>query len=156
MKHMKISLWICAAAVMSPGSAKTLLDHQCKQIADPAARLACYDEQSGRSAAIDLPATEATPVARPTPRQSTPMVVSHAPDGPRWNGAFESTLAAIVPLRHGYYRLELADGSEFTTTVVAPPPPEGLRVHIRRSPFGTAFLDMEGRKPLTVKPVRRQ
>lgn len=149
MKRIKICAAVCGMALASSGSAEARPD-KCKEIATPTARLACYDEQSGRSAAISPPALVA-----PTAQGATTSADAD-PDALRQRSDFDSSLAAIVPLRHGYYRLELADGSAYTTTVVAPPPPLGLRVHVRRSPFGTTFLDMAGRKPITVKPVRRQ
>ncbi len=65
-------------------------------------------------------------------------------------------IAATSPLRHGYFRLELEDGTAYETTVVGPPPPVGAEVHIRRTLLGTTFFDIKGWSPITVRLSRRQ
>ncbi len=62
----------------------------------------------------------------------------------------------MIPLRHGYYRLVLEDGSAYFTTAVAPPPSVGADVHIRRTFVGTTYLDTADRDPISVKPARLQ
>ncbi|WP_442678650.1 hypothetical protein ACSBM8_14195 [Sphingomonas sp. ASY06-1R] len=69
---------------------------------------------------------------------------------------FDSRIAAVVPQRHGYYRLVLEDGSAYLTTSVAPPVPVGAAVHIRRTFAGTTYLDTAGRDPIAIRLARAQ
>ncbi|WP_253201200.1 hypothetical protein [Sphingomonas quercus] len=77
-----------------------------------------------------------------------------AREAPRRRADYDTEIATVTPLRHGYYRLQLADGTAYNTTVVAAPPAVGDAVHVRRSPLGTTFFDMAGRSPFAVKPAR--
>jgi len=162
-RHVCAALGAMASALAGAhASAATRSIEDCRALADPSARLACYDELAGRS-----PATQAGPPAAVAPSFGTrtaPAVqaapapqaakapvedLKHRPD-------FDSRLAAVVPLRHGYYRLELEDGTAYETTAVAPPPQAGEAVHIRRTFVGTTYLDSEGRSPIAIRLARRQ
>ena len=153
MKAIRKLATVGGFILISMGSAEAQ-DNACARVDDPAARLACYDRAAGRVAAEGAPAPVPTPpAARPAPSRA----VAESPrEALRKRGAFDSTLTSVTPLRHGYYRLELADGSAYDTAVVAPPPPVGAAVHVRKSPLGTTFFDMDGRAPFTVKLSRRQ
>ena len=63
-------------------------------------------------------------------------------------------IAAVSPLRHGYYRLELDDGTAYETTVTGTPPPAGASVQIRRTFLGTTFFDIKGWSPVSVRLAR--
>ena len=65
-------------------------------------------------------------------------------------------IAAVSPLRHGYFRLELEGGPAYETTVIGTPPPVGAEVRIRNTLFGTTFFDIKGWSPITVRLSRRQ
>lgn len=130
----------------------------CASIDDPSARLACYDARSGRAAQ-----SGAAHAPFPVPSSTAPMTsptLSNADLDQRQalksRTDFGSRLKTVVPLRHGYFRLELADGTSYDTTTVAPPPIVGDLIHVRRTPLGTSFFDIDGRKPFTVRLSRRQ
>lgn len=65
-------------------------------------------------------------------------------------------IAAVSPIRHGYYRLELDDGTAYETTVTGTPPPAGATVKIRRTFLGTTFFDIRGWSPISVRLARRR
>ena len=152
--------WKWAFSALLIGQPVTLFaqDDRCASIDDPSNRLACYDARSGRAVQ-----SGAAPAPRPAP-SSAPPATSPALSNTNLDQRealksltdFDSRLKAVVPLRHGYYRLELADGTSYDTTTVAPPPTVGDLIHVRRTPFGTTFFDIEGRKPFTVRLSRRQ
>jgi hypothetical protein len=156
---------LASGLVASHASAAPRSIEDCRALTDPSARLACYDELAGRppaaaqaeppaaaAPAVTKHATPSSPVqATPAPQASKAPVenLKHRPD-------FDSRLAAVVPLRHGYYRLELEDGTAYETTAVAPPPQAGEAVHIRRTFVGTTYLDTPGRSPIAIRLARRQ
>ena len=63
-------------------------------------------------------------------------------------------IATVSPIRHGYYRLELDDGTAYETTVTGTPPPAGATVTIRRTFLGTTFFDIRGWSPISVRLAR--
>ena len=140
-------------------------DDPCRAIEDPTQRLACYDQRSGRAvqggsgqASRPIPAAPAQTAPAPYSPQSAPApeMTESRRDALKRRTDFDSSIKAVVTLRHGYYRLELADGTSYDTTTLVPPPQVGEAVHVRRTPFGTTFFDMEGRDPFTVRLSRRQ
>lgn len=152
---------LAAAALSAPPSPL----ETCRSIADPAARLACYDRAAGQTPAPVAPADTAVPApstAEPAPR--APTFSQHQPSRPSTGrnerreaqSDVDSRIAAVSPVRHGYYRLELADGTAYETTVTGAPPPVGAEVHIRRTFLGTTFFDIPGRSPVSVRPAREQ
>jgi hypothetical protein len=135
---------------------------ECRSIADSAARLACYDAATNPGAgSIPPPAARlnrhASPVAEPMrQRQGATAVPERTRDELKQRSGFESRLVQVIPLRHGYFRLELADGTAYETTIVATPPPEGAVARIRRTLVGTTYLDIKGWSPIPVRLSRRQ
>ncbi|MGK6319500.1 hypothetical protein [Sphingomonas sp. DT-204] len=132
----------------------------CAGMDDPSARLACYDQRSGRAARgsqpVSVPAPPAPAPSSQSPGQALAENYENRRDALKNRTDFNSRLKAVIALRHGYYRLELEDGTAYDTTTVAPPPPVGETIHVRRSAFGTTFFDIDGRKPFTVRLSRRQ
>jgi len=167
-RHVCAALGALASALAGAhASAATRSMEDCRALADPSARLACYDELAGGTPA----ATQARPPAAAAPSfgtrgTSAPAPATQAMPAPQAAKApvedlkhrpdFDSHLVAVVPLRHGYYRLELEDGSAYETTAVAPPPQAGEAVHIRRTFVGTTYLDTKGRSPIAIRLARRQ
>ena len=143
---------------------------ECRTLSDPTARLACYDEVAGVAPAAQAPAPAVQPPgpaaqpsfqSRATPpvaqqQAAAPARTQAAPAELKKRSDFDSRLTAVVPLRHGYYRLELEDGTAYETTAVAPPPAAGEAVHIRRTFVGTTYLDMKGRSPIAIRLARVQ
>jgi hypothetical protein len=160
-------IWQLAMAggiALFPHCAAYAQDEGCAGIEDPSARLACYDQRSGRatrnSAPIPVPPPPVPSGATTSAATSSPAAMANSyqdqRDALKKRTDFDSRLKAVVPLRHGYYRLELEDGTSYDTTTVAPPPSVGETIHVRRTAFGTTFFDTDGRKPFTVRLSRRQ
>ncbi|GFZ97639.1 MULTISPECIES: hypothetical protein [Sphingobium] len=153
MKHIW-KLAVIGGIALFPQCVALAQEDGCARLDDPSERLACYDRRSGRAAQDSRP----IPVPAPPAAASAAAINSYQDrrDALKSRTDFDSRLKAAIPLRHGYHRLELEDGTAYDTTTVAPPPPVGAVIHVRRTPFGTTFFDMEGRKPFTVRLSRRQ
>ena len=153
-------LAVIGGIALLPQCAAHAQKNDCAGIDDPTARLACYDQQSGRAPRAGPPTPlPSPPVPAPStqpPRQAMADSYEDRRDALKNRTDFSSRLKAAIPLRHGYYRLELEDGTAYDTTTVAPPPPVGETIHVRRSAFGTTFFDIDGQKPFTVRLSRRQ
>jgi hypothetical protein len=154
-----------AFVLLGAGGAHAASLRECWAVSDAVARAACYDQVTGRpeptgvpqsvapGAGYARPAPQATGVD-PGPARTTPSVPAprSAEDGSQ--GDVDTQIISVTPLRHGYFRLELADGSLFNTTVVAAPPPVGTAVHVRRTFMGTTYFDIAGRSPVAVRRSR--
>jgi len=153
-----ISLFGGAFLLASAASAADSDVGKCRSITEAAARLACYDRAADQPAApaeaSPAPAVPATSSAAPPP---TAPVAARVPAPTRDDRKTVSSgrIAAAQPLRHGYFRLELEDGTAYETTVVGPPPPIGAEVHIRHTLLGTTFFDIKGWSPITVRLSRQ-
>ncbi len=125
---------------------------ECRSIADPAARLACYDEREAPRPAARIP-TAPTAAARPA-RQPVPTTAGTSrADSVRADA--EGRVVAVARRRYGLFRLTLDDGRAYdTTTNTQAPPAVGAAIRLRRTPLGTTFLDTRGRDPITVRRVR--
>jgi len=139
----------------------------CRSIADPQARLACYD---ARDRASPEPASAATPSMTPTSpvspapppaaRPAPPAPMAAAPTSAASSAEIvranpTGRIAAITPLRYGLFRIQLDDGRQFNTTSNTDAPPTvGDSVSLRRTLMGTTFLDIRGRSPITVRLQR--
>jgi hypothetical protein len=158
------ALFLTSGALAAPADME-----KCRAIADPAQRLACYDQAAAPTSASAAPVTQ-SPIAQ-TPAASPPPAVSAPPSEPRHARAekrgrreqeqrvelaSEGRIAAVTPLPHGYFRLKLADGTAYNTTEVANPPPVGADVRIRRTFLGTTFFDIKGWSPIAVRLSREQ
>jgi hypothetical protein len=157
-------LFAALAASGAIAAPRTMAD--CRALSDPAARLSCYDT-IGVEAPVPLPAPApyAAAPARPADPAPPSATVAASPardtaraqrDDLKRRSNFDSRIAAVVPQRHGYYRLVLEDGSAYLTTSVAPPVPVGAAVHIRRTFAGTTYLDTAGRDPIAIRLAREQ
>lgn len=157
-------LFLAATAICTPALAQNDGVPRCQGLAEPAARLACYDSlfppraapapnPPQTSAATAAPAASSAPAAPPSeavaqfglPQKAKPTEIE----------TIESTVAANftgwgpndrIRLQNGQV-WEVVDGSSGTIT------PDMRRVKVRRGLFGAFFLDFEG---LTKSPkVRR-
>lgn len=156
------------AAVASPPP------QDCRLIADPAARLACYDQRDAAPAAsaprppearVSQPSPSSVPPAAmpaPGPVAAAPAYAAPASQPPAASSAEiiraarSGRIASVAALRYGLFRLTLDDGRIFeTATNTDSPPAVGTSVKLRRSVIGTTFLDVPGRSPITVRLVRQ-
>ena len=158
----RASAVIAAATVFlaSAASAETSRGEACRSIADPAARLACYDRAMGTGAAspANTVTTEGKAPEAMAPPLATPSKQSLQEVGDRRQDQATPTrtgrIAVVSPIRHGYYRLELDDGTAYETTATGTPPPAGASVQIRRTFLGTTFFDIKGWSPVSVRLAR--
>lgn len=154
---LTLDLVIAASALVAPQSG------DCRAIADPAARLACYDARdAGQPAAPARPVPSEQPVPSIAPAAPAPVLAPvPAPSAPASTATTvradpEGRIVAVAPLRYGLFRLTLDDGRAFdTTTNTQAPPAVGTAVRLRRTPLGTTFIDVAGRDPITVRLARR-
>jgi len=127
----------------------------CRSIADPGLRLACYDRQQGAPSSAPAPAP--APMAEPprTEPNRTAMREVPAPKAPERKSGFSSTITGIAPLSFGLYELRLADGSVWsTTTSSGRRPVVGDAVTYRRSMLGAHYFDIKGQRSVTVRRER--
>ena len=143
-----------SAALLVGGSAGAAQQAEdCRAIADPARRLACYDAREANPAQPPVASSPSSPdraqPERPRSASATPAPASTDP-----NRTFDSQIAGASLLRNGLYRIRLADGSEWTTSITGQRPKIGENIHHRRTFIGTHYFDTETGRPLTVRPAR--
>ncbi len=132
-----------AASVPAQGQAQ---EADCRAITDPAARLACYDMRERTPAAPPSSAAPAPMATAPSAETTTKEAVKADPSG---------EVAVVTRLRYGRFRIQLADGRVFDTTVDnVTPPAVGETVTFRRGGFGNTFLDMKSGDSITVRLSR--
>jgi hypothetical protein len=141
---------ISAALLISGSAAAAQRTEDCRAIAEPARRLACYDAREANP--TQQPVTSSA--AQPGPFRHSSVIPMSAPAGVDPNRTFNSSIAAASLLRNGLYRIRLADGSEWTTAIIGQRPRIGEKVHHRRTMIGTHYFDTENGRPLTVRPER--
>lgn len=149
MRSLLLLLLMSGAALADDAALR-----RCRAMADASARLACYDalplpateaKPEPRASPRQLPATEAKPEARPSPRQTPEQfgleqqpsraelqtIESHIP------GHFEGWKAnSRIRLANGQI-WQIADGSARMYSLDNP------NVSIRRGALGSFFLDLE-------------
>jgi len=141
---------ISAALLVGGGAGIAQQTEDCRSIADPARRLACYDAREAGPTRQPVPSTP----AQPGPMQNARAIPAPAPATGDLNRAFNSNIAAASLLRNGLYRIRLTDGSEWTTAIIGQRPKIGEKIHHRRTLIGTHYFDTEDGRPLTVRPER--
>jgi hypothetical protein len=160
----RASAVIAAATVFlaCTASAETSRGEACRSIGDPAARLACYDRAMGAGASANSPVSAVTREDK-APEAAAPPLATRSKQSLQEVGdrrqdqatpAKAGRIAVVSPIRHGYYRLELDDGTAYETTVTGTPPPAGASVQIRRTFLGTTFFDIKGWSPVSVRLAR--
>jgi len=156
-----MALFLTSGALAAPADVE-----KCRAIADPTQRLACYDQAAAQPPAPAAPTAQSmtappppvasAPPPEPRPARREARSEKRGRQEERAELASEGRIAAVSPLPHGYFRLELADGTAYNTTEVANPPPVGADVRIRRTFLGTTFFDIKGWSPITVRLSREQ
>ena len=160
-------LMILALATASPAIAKakdkptpsplvTAID-RCRQMTDPAQRLACYD------AAANALVTAATSGAVAVVDQNEIRKARHSlfgftlPKIPFFSGdetadevqrQLDSTITSVQQLQNGYYRIVIADNNAVWETsessISFDAPRKGQKISILRGPLGSYFLRING------------
>jgi hypothetical protein len=160
VQHQRVIALGLAAAWAATGHAAPA-SSDCSAIDDSAARLACYDRAAGRTGSTASAPAQTRPAAPPpaplpsaAPAPAAPAASDY--DTLKRRADFDSRIVAVTPLRHGYSRIELEDGTAYETTIVAAPPPVGVAVHVSRTFLGTTQLTIDGRGPIVVRLSRRQ
>jgi hypothetical protein len=161
----RVTLMIAAVLAASPAAAKdkpapsplvSAID-RCRQMTDPAPRLACYD--SAANALVQ--ATNAGTVA--VVDQSEIRKARHSlfgftlPKIPFFSGdstaeeaqrQLDSTITSVRALANGYYRVVIADNNAVWETsdsnISFDPPRPGQKISILRGPLGSYFLRING------------
>jgi len=164
--HRLLTLGAGSVILATAAHAQPEVSH-CRAIADPASRLACYDQLSGLASAAPAPRAAmpapASPPARPAAQarpapDAAPMPASSPPGTTyatlRKRSNFDALVVNIDALPHGLFRLHLGDGTAYDTSMEGARIAQGATVHIRRSPVGTTFVDLPGQAPIPVRLVR--
>jgi hypothetical protein len=130
---------------------------RCRQLADSAQRLACYD--AAANALVQAASSGAVAVVD----QSEIRKARHSlfgfslPKIPFFSGdetaaeaqkQLDSTITSVRPLANGYYRIVIADNNAVWETsdssVSFDPPRAGQKITIIRGPLGSYFLRING------------
>ena len=142
---------ISAALLVSGSASAAQQTEDCRAIVDPARRLACYDTRESNPAQPPVASgPSSTERAQPERTRSAGAIPASAATDP--NRTFDSRIAGATLLRNGLYRIRLADGSEWTTSITGQRPKIGEKIHHRRTFIGTHYFDTETGRPLTVRP----
>lgn len=138
--------------------------YNCRDMADPAARLACFDREVGELAAADA-ASEIRFADKETVRKTRRGLFGFdLPDFGLFGGgdeekveSVETSVASASPAADGGYRIAMADGSVWVQIdnkrmPLAPRPGQAIR--IKAASLGTYFLSLEGRPSIRVRRER--
>jgi len=140
----------------APSPLVTAID-RCRQIADPAQRLACYDTAAGALVQAATSGTVAI-VDQGEIRQARRSLFGFTlPKIPFFSGdstsdeaqrQLDSTITSVRALNNGYYRVVIADNNAVWETsdsnVSFDPPRPGQKITILRGPLGSYFLRING------------
>ena len=168
----QLSKWVvaaitCALLATTPAIAKdkdkpapsplvTAID-RCRQVTDPAQRLACYDKAAG--ALVQAANTGAVAVVDQVEiRKARRSLFGFTlPKIPFFSGdstsdeaqrQLDSTITSVRALNNGYYRVVIADNNAVWETSDAgisfDPPRPGQKITILRGPLGSYFLRING------------
>lgn len=139
---------------------------RCRDIAEPAARLACYDAEAGKLEAAtragDLVVTD-----RATVRETRKGLFGFKlPSFGLFGGgdeddkdeikAIDSTITVARQFGYGAWRLTLADGSVWEQADGEQPvfdPRTGNKVHIYKGALGTYRMNIDGQRAIKVRRV---
>jgi hypothetical protein len=151
-----------AAKPVEQGSAQSLVDAlgECRRIADPAQRLACYDAAGDRLTqavqrreVVLVDKQEIRRTRRSLFGFSIPKMPLFGKDGPEDEEVDEltATIAAVQPAPNGRWQIRLDTGALWRTTEVNPyvsTPKKGQKIVIERGALGSYFLKIEGQRAI--------
>lgn len=142
---------------VAQGSPLVTAIDRCRQIAEPAQRLACFDNAagalvrattSGEVSVVDR--TEVRRVRRSLFGFTMPRLPFFSGDttAAEMQDQLDSTITSVRALNNGYYRLVIADNGAVWETndssVSFDPPRAGQKITILRGPLGSYFLRING------------
>lgn len=138
--------------------------YACREIADAAQRLACFDREVGELSAADA-AREITFTDRETARKTRRGLFGFS--FPKLGGIFggdedeikeiETTIRAVSMDRSGQYTLVMEDDavwSQIDTTRLPRQPKPGQKVKIKTATMGSYFATIEGGRTIRMKRDR--
>lgn len=172
--RVAIPLALLAAVVALPSAAKDKEPtarpvqiqelYACRDIADPAARLACFDRAVGELSSADT-AREITFTDRETAKKARRGLFGFS--FPKLGGIFggdedevkeiETTLRSASVDRSGRYTLVMEDDAvwvQIDSTQLARQPRAGQKVKIRVASMGSYFASIEGGRGIRMKRDR--
>lgn len=152
-------------AVPPPAAYQDLV--KCREVADPAARLACFDAKTAAIEAAtssgDLVITDRA--ARRNARKGLfgfdfpglGLFGGDDDDEANETTSLDSTIAAASEVGYGRWRIELTDGSVWLQTddrEFPRDPAVGNKVHISRAPLGGYTMKVDNRRATKVRRVK--
>ncbi|MGB3318993.1 MAG: hypothetical protein WA978_06370 [Sphingopyxis granuli] len=169
------ALFVLLACCVAPAAAKDAKEqplrpmqiqelYNCRDIADPTERLACFDREVGELQTADIQ-RDITITDRATVQKTRRGLFGFTlPDFGLFGGgdedeikSIESTVASASQVDGGRYRIALADDSVWVQTDdrrLALAPRAGQKIQIKTASLGTYFLSLEGRPSIRVRRER--
>lgn len=129
-----------AASAKSGSDATRLLDEleQCGQVADPAQRLACFDN---RIAALKLARQKDKTLFQPAPQRAKFATI-------------DATAVSVAELEPGAWLLVLSDHSVWKTAdIVTFVPMQGAKVHVAKGAIGNYLANIGNERAVRVRPM---
>ena len=137
--------------------------YACRDIADPAARLACFDREVGELQTADTQ-RDITFADRETVKKTRRGLFGFTlPSLGLFGGdedeikSIDTTVASSSQVEGGRYRIAMADGSvwvQIDDRRMALAPRAGQKIQIKTASLGSYFLSLEGRPSIRVRRER--
>jgi hypothetical protein len=138
--------------------------YNCRDIADPTARLACFDREVGELQTADT-RREISFADRETVKKTRRGLFGFTlPDLGIFGGddedevkSIDTTVASSSQVEGGRYRIAMADGSvwlQIDDRRMALSPRPGQKIQIKTASLGSYFLSLEGRPAIRVRRER--
>lgn len=139
--------------------------YNCRDVADPTARLACFDREVGELQAADTK-RDITFADRETVKKTRrglfgftlPSLGLFGGDGDEDEiKSVDTTVASSSQVDGGRYRIAMADGSvwvQIDDRRMALAPRPGQKIQIKTASLGSYFLSLEGRPSIRVRRER--
>ncbi len=137
--------------------------YNCRDIADPAARLACFDREVGELQTADTQ-RDITFADRETVKKTRRGLFGFTlPSLGLFGGdedeikSIDTTVASSSQVEGGRYRIAMADGSvwvQIDDRRMALAPRSGQKIQIKTASLGSYFLSLEGRPSIRVRRER--
>jgi len=136
----------------------------CRDIADAAARLACFDREVGELQAADASHEISFADKETVKKTRRGLFGFDLPDLGLFGGddtekvkSVETTVTSASVTNDGGYRIAMADGSvwvQIDNKRMPLAPRAGQKIEIKTASFGTYFLSLEGRPSIRVRRER--